>query len=77
MTKLRNSYTEDIAYVLWFARVFQTTKESILGRSKLHFIVETSGWFNSENSAFRVNLFQLLLSTAGRLEEFIVDTFRV
>ena len=39
--------------------------------------VETSGWLNSETSAFRVNLFKLLSSTVGRLEEYISETFRV
>ena len=33
--------------------------------------------FNSETSSFRVNLFQLLYSTVGRLEELIVETLRV
>ena len=41
------------------------------------FKVETSGRFNSEASAFRVNLFQLFYGTVGRLEEFIVETLRV
>ena len=41
------------------------------------FRVETSGLFNSETRAFRVNLFQLLYSTFGRLEEFIVEIFGV
>ena len=39
--------------------------------------METSGWFNSETSAFRENLFQLLYSNVGWLEKFIVETFRV
>ena len=41
------------------------------------FTVETSGWLNSETSTLGVNLFQLLSSTVGRLEELIVETFRV
>ena len=41
------------------------------------FRVKTSGWFNSETSAFRVNLFQLLYSTVGRLEEFKVETYPI
>ena len=32
MSKLRNSYPEDIAYVLCFLRVFQTTEEYVLCR---------------------------------------------
>ena len=48
MTKLRNTYPEDIAFGLCF-----------------------------QSGNFRVNLFQLFYSTVGRLEEFIVETFRV
>ena len=33
--------------------------------------------FRVVTSAFRVNLFQLLYSTVGRMEEFIVEAFRV
>ena len=62
MTKLRNSYPEDIACVLCFPRVFQRTKNMFYIRKVFVlpvFRVETSGWFNSATSAFRVNLFQL------------------
>ena len=86
MTKLRNSYPEDIACVLCFPRLFQVS--IFLARDSWSirqlfvlpvFRVETLGWFtcNSETSAFRVSLCQLLYSTVGRLEEFIVETFRV
>ena len=34
ITKLHNSYPEDIACVLCFPRIFQTTEEYILGRSE-------------------------------------------
>ena len=86
MTKLRNSYPEAIACVLCFPRLFQVS--IFLARDSWSirqlfvlpvFRVETLGWFtcNSETSAFRVSLCQLLYSTVGRLEEFIVETFRV
>ena len=34
LNRMRNSYPEDIAFVLCFPGVFQTTQEYILGRSE-------------------------------------------
>ena len=64
---------------LWFQIEWARSASSILKpriwfQTKLH-----SSQFNYhyETSAFRVKLFQLLYSIVGRLEEFIVETFRV
>ena len=70
-------------FAVCFPRVFHTTEESILGRSKDCLCCQFLEWklqvdlTVKQDSAFRVNLFQLLSSTAGRLEEFIVGTSKV
>ena len=74
MTKLRNSYPEDIACVLCFPRVFQRTEEYILDQKSV------CAASNSETSAFRVNLFQLLYCwSIGRVYSgnLSSETFRV
>ena len=78
MTKLHNFYPEDITCVLCFPCVFQTTEEFILGPSEDCLCCQFLVWKRQvdltvkQSSAFRVNLFQLLYSTVGRLEELKV-----
>ena len=75
MTKLCNSYPEDIACMLCFPCVFQTTEESILGWSEDCWCFQVFEWKLEIDRT--VNLFQLLSGAVGQLEEFIVETFGV